>query len=428
MIDSNDILTLLSIPSEDVLTSELIKDTDDHTFVEIELKDNRPNNCPFCFSEKIVIKDYYNVKINNNIIRKHNLSVNIRMRRYKCKSCSKSFRQSFNLYEDKSHISNRVKDITRSMLMDFVSMQYIAKEMGITRQTVINILDEMPDAQRLKLPSVLCIDEFHFSNANTKAGKFPSVLSNPFKTEIIDIIESRRKPYLQRYFSSIPFFERKQVKYFISDMNETYRYVHDVFFKESIYIVDHFHIVKLFTEAIQTIRVRIMKNYDKDTKAYKFLKKNWKLFLMNRYDLEKLTYVNERTGVVYNYIDKVDMVLREYSELAEVYRSKDIFSNKMLKLHEYEETKTMVDFFIQNFCSSNIKELNNIGNTFKNWYNEIINAYSKNSYGVVLSNAIAESNNNYIQKLINIGYGYSNFSRLRKRILYMSSNRKGRVD
>ena len=87
--------------------------------------------------------------------------------------------------------------------------------MGLTRQTVINILDEMPDAQRLKLPEVLCIDEVHFSNANTKAGKFPSILSN--------------KPYLQRYFSSIPFKERNNVKYFISDMNETYRYVHNAF-------------------------------------------------------------------------------------------------------------------------------------------------------------------------------------------------------
>ena len=57
MIDSNDILTLLSIPSEDVSSSEIIKDTDDTTYVEIELKDNRPN-CPFCFSNKIGIKDY----------------------------------------------------------------------------------------------------------------------------------------------------------------------------------------------------------------------------------------------------------------------------------------------------------------------------------------------------------------------------------
>ena len=57
MIDSNDILTLLSIPSEDVLSSEIIKDTDDTTYVEIELRNNRPN-CPFCFSNNVVIKDF----------------------------------------------------------------------------------------------------------------------------------------------------------------------------------------------------------------------------------------------------------------------------------------------------------------------------------------------------------------------------------
>ncbi len=276
------------------------------------------------------------------------------------------------------------------MLLDPISMQYIAKETGVTRQTVINILDEMPDAQRLKLPSVLCIDEFHFSNANTKAGKYPSVISNPFK----------------------------------SDMNETYRYVHDAFFYNSIHIVDHFHVVKLFTEAVQNVRVRIMKNQDKNTYAYKFLKKNWKLFLMNKYDLEKLTYVNNRTGVVHNYADKVDLVLKNYPELAEVYYAKDLFCYKTLKLKDYDETKKTIDFFINNFSKSTCVELTNIANTFSNWYEEIINAYSKNSFGVVLTNAIAESNNNYIQKLINISYGYTNFNRLRKRILYISSNRK----
>ena len=423
MIDSNDILTLLSIPGEEVLTSEIIKDTNDTTYVEIELKDNRPC-CPFCHSNNIGIKDYYNVKINNNIIKQHKLFVNIRMRRYKCKQCGKTFKQPYSLYKDKTHISSHVKDIIKNMLLAPVSMQYIAKEMGVTRQTVINIFDEMPDAQRLKLPDVLCIDEFHFSNANSKAGKFPSVLSNPFKSEIIDLIESRRKPYLQRYFNEIPLEERKKVKYFISDMNETYRYVHNTYFKNSIYIVDHFHIVKLFTEAIQAVRVRIMKNQNKDTFAYKFLKKNWKLFLMNRYDLEKLTYTNEKTGIVYSYADKVNMVLKTYPELHEIYYAKDLFCNKMLKLHEYTETKTSIEFFINNFSLSTLKELNNIANTFTNWKEEIINAYSKNSFGVVLTNAIAESNNNYIQKLINMGYGYTNFPRLRKRILYMSSNRK----
>ena len=117
------------------------------------------------------------------------------------------------------------------------------------------------------------------------------------------------------------------------------------------------------------------------------------------------------------------MVLKTYPELYEVYWAKEEFSSMMLKLHEYGETKNMIDFFINKFSKSTVKELNNVASTFRNWYQEIINAYSKNTYGVILTNAMAESNNNYIQTLINIGYGYSNFNRLRKRILYMSSNK-----
>jgi len=41
MIDSNDILTLLSIPREEVLSTNVIIDTDKIFVVEIEPKDNR---------------------------------------------------------------------------------------------------------------------------------------------------------------------------------------------------------------------------------------------------------------------------------------------------------------------------------------------------------------------------------------------------
>ena len=307
--------------------------------------------------------------------------------------------------------------------MDRVSMDYIAKELDISKPTVINILDDMPDPTRLKLPRVICIDEFHFSNANDKAGKYPCVISNPFNTELIDIIESRKIGYLIAYFNDISILERQNVKYFISDMNETYRSIRKRFFKDSIHIVDHFHVVKLLTETIQKIRIKIMKNQESNSREYKYLKKNWKLFLKNRYDLKDNKFINKRTGVVYYTLDSIDMVLKTYPELYEVYWAKEEFSSLMLKLHEYGETKNMIDFFINKFSKSTVKELNNVASTFRNWYQEIINAYSKNTYGVVLTNAMAESNNNYIQTLINIGYGFSNFNRLRKRILYMSSNK-----
>ena len=423
MIDSKDILTLLSIPCEEVSNVEIISDTSEITYVAIELKDNRPF-CPFCFQNNIVIKDYYKVKIKNSIIRKHKLYVEIKIKRFKCKCCNKTFKQKFNFYDDKQSISKTTKHLVQSMLMDRVSMEYIAKELNINKKTVINILDDLPNPNRLPLPSVICLDEFHFSNANSKAGKYPCVISNPFNTELIDIIESRRKAYLLEYFQKISFKERSNVKYYISDMNETYKSIHNIFFKNAVYIVDHFHIVKLFIEAIQKVRINIMKNYEPNSKEYKYLKKNWKLFLKNRYDLKDSIKIDQKTGIVHYTLDDVDMVLKAYHELYEVYWAKENFCSSMLKLHNYDETKKMIDFFINKFSKSTVKLLNEISKTFKHWYEEIINSYSKNTFGVVLTNAMAESNNNYIQTLINIGYGYSNFKRLRKRLLYMSSYKK----
>ena len=404
MYDSKDILSLLSIPSEEILTYSVVNDTNDISYIDIELKDNR-SHCPFCFGDKIIIKDYYKVKINNSIIRQKKLFINVNVRRYKCKTCNKTFKQNFSLYKDNSSISNEVNAVIQRMLMDRVTMEYIAREVNVNKKTVINILDDLPNPKRLSLGKVICLDEFHFSNANEEAGKYPCVISNPFNSEIIDIIESRRQPYLIQYFSKIPENELKSVKYYITDMNETYRTIHKMFFKNSIHIVDHFHVVKLFTDAIQTIRIKIMKDHDKNTRAYKYLKKNWKLFLKNRWDLKDSTYTNKRTGVVYYTLDDIDFVLKTYPELHYVYWCKHEFCEAMLKLHEYYETKNYIDYFIKKYSDSPIKVLNKIGRTFAHWYNEIINAYAKNLFGIVLTNAMAESNNNYIQTLINVSYG-----------------------
>ena len=81
MIDSNDILTLLSISFEDVLNINIINDDKNISFIDIELRDNR-TNCPFCLSDNLVIKDYYIINLKNNVIRGKKLYIKIKLRRY----------------------------------------------------------------------------------------------------------------------------------------------------------------------------------------------------------------------------------------------------------------------------------------------------------------------------------------------------------
>ena len=73
MNDSKDILSLLGIPSDKICNFDYDKEGND-SIIYITLKDLR-GFCPKCRSTDIGIKDYYNVNINNSIIKHQGITV-----------------------------------------------------------------------------------------------------------------------------------------------------------------------------------------------------------------------------------------------------------------------------------------------------------------------------------------------------------------
>ena len=67
-----------------------------------------------------------------------------------------------------------------------------------------------------------------------------------------------------------------------------------------------------------------------------------------------------------------------------------------------------LEFIINKSLKSTHKDVVTLGETLLSWSTEVLNAYcDKNIYGI--SNGIAESNNNKIEKIIKFGNGYRNF-------------------
>ena len=64
-------------------------------------------------------------------------------------------------------------------------------------------------------------------------------------------------------------------------MFELYRKVIKKVFPKVTHIVDRFHVVKLFTTKINFIRAKLAKKDSLNEFDKKFLKKKWKLFLMD---------------------------------------------------------------------------------------------------------------------------------------------------
>lgn len=422
MNEAKDILTLLGIPSEKIkyFTSE---SDGENSVIYIELVDEK-GCCPECGSTSIEIKDYYTVRINNSLIKHKNTIVQIRVRRYRCKKCGKSFKQTYDFYEKGTSISNSVKQAILDDLKEKLTFIQIARDHNVSSREIRNIFDKniLPQLA-LPLTEIICIDEFCFKHSKAKIGKYPAVITDPMTGKILDIIESRWKDVLIEYFNKVKLPYRYNVKYFVSDMNDTYRSIKKIFFKDALHIADRFHVVKTFNEAITTIRTRILKQEVWEEKEYRYLKKNWKVFLKDRAELAKSKHP-DKWGIIIDPTVALDKCLAKYPDLYYAYWTKEEFRRDTSKLMYYGKAAQTIDFYINKLISSSIEEMAMIGKTLQNWRNEIINGITQNPYSIKISNAIAESTNNTIQTLIDLSYGLPDFQRMRKRVLYINRNQK----
>ena len=417
------ILACFGINIDDVLTyHEHFNDEDKTLHLFLKFKKST-FCCPYCGSITIYSKGFYEICLNASTIHNIRCRAHMKIRRYCCQDCHKTFKEKSNYYSNYSTILNSVKTSIIEDLKKKLSYTAIAEEYNVSLPEIIKIFDEIPDIPRGFLTPVICVDEFHFSKDVNKEPRYPFVISNPYTSEIIDIVEYRKKEVLSYYFQQIPLFERKSVRYFISDMNKTFREIYRDYFPNAIHIIDHFHIIKTFNDAIHNARRKLLNDYkeEKSSPLYISLKKNWKLFLMPKNRLFKLLK-DDGSGITYDLYSVIQETFRYFNELGEIYYAREEFTYEMVKMRSYEETEYFFEYFIQKTEQSTSKSLQNLSKTFRNWKKEILNAYSKNETGFYLTNAVAEANNNNIQTYINISYGLTNFQRMRKRVLYMNIN------
>ena len=99
------------------------------------------------------------------------------------------------------------------------SFSSVAHEVQLSVSTVIRVFDLVSYIPPKSLPSVIAIDEF---KGNAGDEKYQCILTNPQSGEILDILPTRNSSDLIRYMKKYSLNERKNVKYFVSDMWKPY--------------------------------------------------------------------------------------------------------------------------------------------------------------------------------------------------------------
>ena len=418
----NTILYRLGMNPENFVNAdnEPIKTEDGFVYEVRQRTDQRL--CPNCGSVKTVINNYKYVEVNCSETDQIKDILRIRKVRLKCKSCGKTFTPSIENIPRYSKTSAQTLQMIYNDFTKSLTFSQIAERYGLSVSRIIQIFDEKVNyVPRRPLPEILCIDEIKFAEEYNQ--KYCCVLYD-FKTrEIVDIIKNRQLPYLIDYFKAIPEQERSKVKYFISDMYDGYLTVQRRFLKQSVHIIDLFHVITQMTEAVKKLRVKVMNNQEKGSVYYNFMKSHWKQFLCRSKDISDKFYTHRVSRCSYHFdvlvndCVKLDKdLLTAYSILQDLYRYD--------QLTNFNESIKFVEFISERLVSSGNDTLISVGNTYRKWKPGIANGIAKSQNHTKLTNAVAESLNNQLKTIIKSAYGYHNFKRFRNRALLIITYRK----
>lgn len=415
-MDYNSLLLRLGLDPRNFVnkTNEPIKT--EHGFIyEVDQIKNRPP-CPFCRSEDLYVKGYFISEINCSETNQITDTLRVRKIRFKCRACGKTFTPRLNGIEPYAKTSNQTLNLIYREFTNKITFSDIAKRYGLSTNRVMQIFDEkIKYVPRRKLPEVLCIDEIKFATDFDR--RYACILYDFKRREIIDIIVSRQMSYLREYFNDFSAFELNKVKVVISDMYDGYASIARRYFKNAIHVVDMFHVIRLLTSAINTVRVRAMNTLlDKGSLEYNFMKRNWKFFLCRYQKIPDRYYVYKKTGEMFHYDHLISRCIKLSPSLWTAYNTlQDMF--KYDAKYTFDEALLFLKRISDNLINSEALIIREVGRSYHKWRFEIATAFSKTQNNVRYHNGVAETINNHIKSITKAAYGYRNFDRFRKRAM-----------
>ncbi|QCK24493.1 ISL3 family transposase (plasmid) [Enterococcus faecium] len=280
----------------------------------------------------------------------------------------------------------------------------IARRFHVADKTVQRIIDEEAAKhnyhQKLWLPKHLAFDEFKATN------KMSFIWGDGDRHQIGAILPSRTAYAITKYFKGFPLSVRQQVQTVSLDLNAGYINLVPRLFPKAKIVVDRFYIVQMVSTALNMVRIQVMKGLSKRSKEYRFMKREWKIFLKDFNELEaiKPTY---HTSVGY-YETTVNLVAKSldlspefraayevYQEIIGAVRKRDA-SALAAALESYRSLGNRMDQSIK---------------TLKKYKRQVINAL-RYEY----SNSFLEGINGIIKKIKNTAYGYTNWNNFINRI------------
>lgn len=363
-------------------------------------------NCGHIFDENIIKHGFKASTIKIPKVSGFDTYLKLKKQRYFCKHCKSTFTLKTNIVNRNCYISNNTKISIALNAKEKVSEKDIAKNHNVSHSTVNRVIDSFYKEYKPKynyLPKHLCFDEF--KSVKSASGAMSFIFCDSDTGNIVDIVEDRRLHVLKDYFLGYTKAARRAVETIVIDMYSPYISLIESIFPNAKIIIDKFHIVQLFSRALNKTRIKIM---NQDKKNYNKLKKYWKLLLKDNstVDYDKYSYhrcfkKHMRQIDILNYLIDLDPELKATYEL---YQS-ILHCMKHKKFSLLTSILTDINSSISSYMKTSVR-------TIRKYID-----YISNTLQYSYTNGLIEGINNKIKVIKRIAFGYRSFYHFKNRIL-----------
>ena len=373
---------------EDVIITN-VENIADQLHIYIELPREK-HVCPVCGAVTDRIHDY-RMQVIKDIPLARDTFLHLRKRRYRCE-CGKRFFEKNNFLPRYYRVTTRLVAEIMCAFEKVISAKEIGCRYNVSAVTAMRYFD-MFNQKITKLPEVISLDEF---KGNSGGQKYNSIVVDPEKRTVLDILPNRFESDLVKYFSQ--FSNKKDVKYFVCDMNPHFRQVARICFPQATVVADKYHVIRQAYWGMERVRKNEQNKLSEHFRKYF---KHSKHLLMKR--PEKLS--DEE-------MDRLSLMFEIAPRLADAYRVKNEFLTVIRSKSALEGKQKLIDW-LYSVEVMDLPEFKDCTKTYRNWFQEILN-----SMDVPWTNGYIEGCNNKTKVLKRVSYGMRNFSHFRKRILF----------
>ncbi len=410
------ILSSIGIDGAEIEKYLVLEETEAFVKIEIKLAASNEDRCPKCKRNVSRIQDYsYKTYTYYGLVTKTIIIV-FDQKRFRC-DCGKTVMQHnpFMRRGNKYKLTLSARKAIIELLKENIPSSLIGKMVGLSDQTVLNVIKDIkPNAG--PLGTILCIDEFSYKKTRGK-NSYGCVLVNGDTNKLIDVLPNRKEDTIVYFIYKMTAKLRDNpIKYVCIDMYEPYRNAFKRFDVNITIVVDRFHLIRRLNKVIDDIRIRIMKSFEHENYEYWLLKKFHKKLLRKELDKQFHKIIIKFQKIVkkrYEY-DIVEEMLNINNELRLVYEKMHHWvanHDRWDDLNARNEIEKLISFTEYH---NDIPELQPLGNTLKEWKEEIINSF-KVIDGRKLTNAISESTVRKIKDLKRVLHGFNSFESFRAR-------------